>query len=108
MEVTVSHKKRLGDQQFEGIKGSPQHAMMSMNRVWVDFKFADDFFARWKARDQQVAAITLHLTQSCKDYYFIGRMQPNDFECRVYFLSEIDMYDFIVWTKMAIPCKDNT
>ena len=35
--VQIHHSKRLEETQFAGIKGSPQHAAMSMNRVFIEF-----------------------------------------------------------------------
>lgn len=105
--MTIKHMKELAETQFDAMKGSPQHAAMTMNRVWLNFDLSSvDLFDRQSAFEDQEDAIRKHLRASCRDYYFIGRRRANnDFSLRIYFLKQRDMIDFMVWAKLRLPAK---
>jgi hypothetical protein len=107
MKVTVSHQKLLGEAQFEGIKGSAQHAAMSMNRVWINLLLTGNRGSRETQYHRQLQVVRDHLRETCKSYYFIGRRGTHDGDgdtgIRIYFLSKKEMEDFLIWAKLRLP-----
>jgi hypothetical protein len=100
--VKVRHSKLLAETQFAGMQGSPQHAAMTMNRVWIDFRVRNyDEYTR------QTSFVVEHLLKVARNYFFIGSPSKNDDRSmRVYFLSKQDAEEFAVWAAAALPVND--
>ena len=93
----VQHTKCLAPTQFDAMKGSNIHAIMTARRVWLKPKSS-------KSTSSAIKTLGLArnwLQQNCTNFYFIADKSSN-VELRVYFLSKHDMEHFVVWAKLKL------